>query len=419
MAAGLAVGNLASSSLMAGTAVVGTCAGGGFPTIQAAVTASQPFSTIKICPGFYPEQVTISKPLTLIGITAGNAQNPVVQSPATGITENGVSLHYGSPVAAQILVKNAGPVNISNLAVDGSNNGLTSCGTDLAGIYYQNGSGTISNVAVRNQALSTSLNGCQIGEGIYIESGYGTGGVSNVAVNNSSVHGYQKNGITADGGATSVQVANNFIAGQGPTTGAAENGIQFSGGAGGSITGNTVLDNIYTGGGYGASGILIYSSQGVLISNNSIGSRQLPIVTASDSSNPTPLNPKGTADHTTISNNQVTNTNFGDGIDACSNFNNITGNTVVNTLTSGIHLDSTCGGTGKNNIVTLNTINESCAGVLEGASPNVVTLNTTYNVQSTVLSGDSCPSAPATPSNVLTTAKVAVPQLVKLLPSPR
>jgi hypothetical protein len=359
--AGLALGNFASSSLIAGTAVVGTCAGGAYATIQAAVNASQPFSTIKICPGNYPEQVTITKPLTLIGITAGNAQNPVVQSPAAGVAQNGVSLYDPSPVAAQILVKNAGPVNIGNLAVDGSNNGLTGCSIDLAGIYYQNASGTISNVAVGNQALSTALNGCQSGEGIYIESGYGSGGSSNVQVNNSSVHGYQKNGITADGSATNVQVANNFIAGQGPTTGAAENGIQFSDGASGSITGNTVLDNIYTGANFAASGILIYSSQGVLIGNNSIGSSQLPIVTVTDSSNPSPLNPNGTADHTTISNNQITNTNVGDGIDVCSNFNNITGNTVVNTLTSGIHLDSSCGSTGKNNFVTFNTINESCA----------------------------------------------------------
>ncbi len=37
-------------------------------------------------------------------------------------------------------------VNISNLIVDGANNGLSSCATDLVGIYYQNASGTVNHV---------------------------------------------------------------------------------------------------------------------------------------------------------------------------------------------------------------------------------------------------------------------------------
>lgn len=38
-----------------------------FPTIQAAINASNPGDTIKILPGTYTEQLTISKSLTIIG----------------------------------------------------------------------------------------------------------------------------------------------------------------------------------------------------------------------------------------------------------------------------------------------------------------------------------------------------------------
>ena len=45
----------------AGTAVVGTCMSGTrFATITAAVAASPSGSTIYVCPGTYPEQVTIT-----------------------------------------------------------------------------------------------------------------------------------------------------------------------------------------------------------------------------------------------------------------------------------------------------------------------------------------------------------------------
>lgn len=57
-------------SLVASTFYVGTCRIGAFGTIQAAVSSpSVPAgSIIDVCPGTYPEQVVISKKLTLQGI---------------------------------------------------------------------------------------------------------------------------------------------------------------------------------------------------------------------------------------------------------------------------------------------------------------------------------------------------------------
>jgi len=55
------------TSLHAATLYVGSCGGPNKPTIQAAVNASSPGDTVLVCPGTYPEQVTITKDLILQG----------------------------------------------------------------------------------------------------------------------------------------------------------------------------------------------------------------------------------------------------------------------------------------------------------------------------------------------------------------
>jgi len=379
------------------TAYAGTCGAPAYPSIQAAVNAVATGGTVEVCPGTYPEQVTITRNVTVIGVVSGNADAAIVTSPTTGVVANTADLYQppSFPVAAQILVQNAKAVNISNITVDGSGNLLGSCATDIRGIYYQNASGTISGVATRNQVLASGLTGCQAGQGIFVQSSYaGAPGYAsasaNVTIKNSSVHNFQKNGVTVDGPKAIGTVTFNSITGQGPTTGAAENGVQISDGATGSVTANAVVDDIWapdtaTDTGDAASGILIYSSEHVLVENNIVGTTQFGIVTVSD---PT----YGLGDHTTIASNVVVNTQLFDAIDACSNDNSITGNTVFNAAESGIHLDGTCGGTGRGNTVTGNTVNESCAGVLEGggAVSGVVTHNTFLNVVNVTLAGDSC-----------------------------
>jgi len=53
------------------TVAVGSCTSHiFFPSIQVAVNSVPSGSTIDICPGIYPEQVTITKKLTLIGVSS-------------------------------------------------------------------------------------------------------------------------------------------------------------------------------------------------------------------------------------------------------------------------------------------------------------------------------------------------------------
>lgn len=401
-----------------------------YTTIGAAVAAVPAGATIYVCPGIYPEQVLITKKLTLTGVSgngatgnsAAGANNPVIAVPAGGLLVNSNDLYQypnGEPTAAQILVQtpsnsltNPISVNINNITVDGTGNNIQTCGTDLVGIYYQNANGTLDHVVTRFQELPSGYFGCQSGLAIYVQSGYGSGGSADVTTEYSSVHDYDKNGITYDGSATTGTIQDNYVVGIGATPLTAQNGIQVSVGAFVKVSSNVVTDDVYinpsncTSDGsngtplcYSASGILIYDAGGTGASNkmsiasNTVSNTQGAIVTYGDVN--------GVADYNSITSNKVTTSPSAgvfsiDGIDLCSNYNTASNNTVYNSSGSGIHIDSQCtemnGGSGNGTTVSNNTINEACAGVLLGSGTgSVATTNPTYNVIQATISGDSCP----------------------------
>jgi hypothetical protein len=420
--------NVSASSVVVTPPSVAACkALPSYNTISVAVSSVPAGSIIYVCPGTYAEQVVITKKLTLEGVagnggtgaTASGSNNPVIVSPAGGVLVNTNDLYgspSGQPTAAQILVQTpsadlATPivVSIGNITVDGSNNGLNSCGTDLVGIYYQNASGTVTHVTTRYQELPPADFGCQDGLAIYAQSGYSTGGTSAVTIENSSVHDYDKNGITADGSGTVAMITGNYIVGIGATPLIGQNGIQMSFGASGKITSNTVTDDVYVNAQdcvssnscYSATGILLYDSGGtsgshVTISGNTVSNTQGAIVTYTDGTEP--------ADYNDVTSNKVTTnaaivvtgaTYLLDGIDLCSDNNTASMNTVFNSSGAGVHLDSECmepsGMSGANSSATHNTVNEACAGVLLGGS-GTASGTVTYNVVETTAMGDTCPT---------------------------
>jgi hypothetical protein len=168
---------------------VGTCKPRlrSFATIQAAVSSVPPYSTVLVCPGVYPEQVTISQPLNLQGIADSNSDQSVITIPIGGLTSTLTSI-FGEPVAGQVFVLASGPVSVSNLTVDGTG-GDTACTTWLAGIFYASGSsGSVSRVRTSNQIDG----GC--GVGIWAENG----GAANtwVTIQGNSVHDVDGTGIS-------------------------------------------------------------------------------------------------------------------------------------------------------------------------------------------------------------------------------
>lgn len=381
-----------TSHVMAATGQVGTCLSNVTKLgsiIQNAVNNLPPHSTLFVCPGIYPEQVIVTQPITITGVKdpSSTADAAVIAAPSGGIIANTTSLATGASIAAQLLMDApSGTVNINNITVDGGNNQITGCAPDLIGIYYRNASGTVNQVAAINQALSTPLNGCQSGLGIFVQSGLSL--TSTVTVKNSYVANYQKNGITGNEVGTTLTSSSNTVFGQGPTTGAAENGIQFGFGATGSANSNTVMDNVYSTGTAAATGILVYASANVSAKSNTVGNSQLGISFDSD----TP----GSADNGTITSNRVSATHLFDGIDVCSNSNTVHNNTIIGSDESAVHLDSACGSTGNSNTVTNNVINDSCAGILEdpGTAGNTVGSNAFHNVTNTVATGPTCTNPP-------------------------
>jgi parallel beta-helix repeat protein len=245
-----------------------------FTSIQAAVNAANPGDTIRVCPGTYVEQVAISKPLTIRG------DNGAIVMPGA-VTVNGSDIPTGTPVAAVILVKDASFVEIANLIVDGSNNGISECAPDFKGIIFQNSSGAIRHSAVRHIRLSPSFPGCQSGEAIEVETASGLSSI--VAIQDNSVWDYQKNGITANEVGTQATISENAVTGFGPTPFIAQNGIQVAFGATGSITGNSIADDVYSVCSSpsecptNATGVLVIESDGITVANNTAGSNQIGI----------------------------------------------------------------------------------------------------------------------------------------------
>ncbi len=268
-------------------------------------------------------------------------------------------------MAAAILVAGTTDVTIEGLIVDGANNGVTQCAPRLFGIAFQNASGQIGHVAIRNFRLGTGLGGCQSGTGIFVQSG--GGGVSNVEIEKSSIHDFQKNGITADEVGTQVSVHGNVVTGIGPTTGAAQNGIQIGFGAGGAISSNTVTNNFWSPCTAAetcaavATNILVTQSDGVEVSDNRAGISQIEIFVHGNQG--------------LVTGNETFASSVFDGIRIEGDGNRVRHNRVFNGAESGVFV------AGNNNVVEHNKITEAAVGILKqaGSLGNVIRFNEVFD----------------------------------------
>jgi nitrous oxidase accessory protein NosD len=316
------------------------CPAATFTSIQDAINAANPGSLIRVCPGTYREQLSINKSLRIEG------DNGAIVMPSNMVANT--SGFSGTPIAAAILVKDAAKVEIEGLIVDTANNGITECSPDLIGILYQNSSGSIEHNAVRNTKLSVSLNGCQSGDAIVVQSG---GETSKVSIDDNSVHDYQKNGITGNESGTEVTITNNVVIGLGPTIGAAQNGIQIGFGGKGRVLRNTVTDNVWspcvsvTNCAFNATGILIFQSDDVRAEHNTIATNQVGIF--------------GGGQHAKIESNNISNSLVLVGIDLAGDNNLASRNDVTNSGQAAILIE------GNDNKVQTNDITEAPIGVLK------------------------------------------------------
>jgi hypothetical protein len=202
-------------------------------------------------------------------LLAPSADAAVVCQP-TGYTQDGIELTASlvNPGAVTADVDAAG----CNIGVFfGSAGSVTGAHINGAPNYYGilvlGASVNVSGATV-NGIGEAPHNGAQHGVGIaYREGATGT-------ISGSSVSDYQKNGIVARDAGTSVSVSGNTVSGAGPVGYIAQNGIQISYGATGSVTGNSISDNAYTGTSVTACGLLMFQADGVKQSKNSFSGDQ-------------------------------------------------------------------------------------------------------------------------------------------------
>ena len=195
------------------TVQVGTCITSlkSYPSISAALSVVGPGATVDICPGTYPEQLTISSPVSLVGVVSGTSAAAIVTVPNGGLTQNGTTQNTG-PHASQIAVQDVGPVIIKNLIVDGSSSVCPPPGF-VDGIAFLSNTGTASgkvlSSSVRNTANDSSCSGVNA-TGIFAESGSSLP----IAVQGNSVHGSGGNGIIFAFGQTGTITGNTVSGGR-------------------------------------------------------------------------------------------------------------------------------------------------------------------------------------------------------------
>ncbi len=235
------------------TVQVGTCKTNlpNYATIQTAISAVPSGATIDICPGTYSEQLTVNAPVNLVGIANGTNQSVVLNVPGSFL-QNGTGPVSNFPIYAQILVQDAGPVNITGIAVDGSTSVCPNGAS--AGIVYLSAaspsSGKISNSVVRNVG-----NACQGSQGAGIYSENGSGFASSLTIQGNSVHSINGVGIML-GPNMGGTITSNVIS-------QASNGLNFQN-AGPTVkaTGNIIVQT--------QTGISLNSATGVIAQNNQI-----------------------------------------------------------------------------------------------------------------------------------------------------
>ena len=254
LAAVVAVGLVPTSSLAAGpknlwvsSAMVSTadngCAKPGYNTIHSAINAAPAGATIHVCTGTYVEALAITQPVSLVAVGPVSVELPATPANSTTACDTAPGTGAFQPDQDAIVICTPGTVNLTGLTIDAAWPAGT-CNDSLYGILVAGGA-TLNLVNSSIVAAgAVPLNGCQGGVGLQVGMAWTTpveAGHANLS--NVKIGGYQKNGVTVDGAGSSANIAGTTVTGIGPTTSIAQNGIQVSNGAMGTIYESTISGN--------------------------------------------------------------------------------------------------------------------------------------------------------------------------------
>jgi VCBS repeat-containing protein len=217
--------------------------------IQEGVNLVEASGTVNVAVGTYPEQVTITKNMRLLG--AGQA-NTIIQAFASMPTCFTTSAANHPIVCVMDAV-----ATIDGFTIDGL--GLGNSNVRFEGVAFRNAGGTLQNSTILN-IRDTPFSGTQHGVAIYTFN-EGTAHYT-IHVLDNTITGFQKNAMALNAGATTpltVDVQRNLVTGAGTTTVTAQNGIQVWADLGnGVVTDNSTAGIAYAGGSWVATSILNY-----------------------------------------------------------------------------------------------------------------------------------------------------------------
>ncbi len=220
-------------------------------------------STIYLSPGTYEEQVEISSDdLSLIGSGSGDdpAVDSIIRSPVGPLPyrfETSTNV-FNYPV---IGVHDATGVTIQNLRVDGYGRGNSNY--RFVGIGFWKAGGSVQDCYILN-IQNTPFSGTQHGVCIYAYNA--NSGTYTVNVAGTTVTEYQKNGMALLGTGLTATVTGCTAIGKGAISTTAQNGIQISYGAAGTISDCVVSGHMYTGGSWASTGLLVDTAAGLTVS---------------------------------------------------------------------------------------------------------------------------------------------------------
>jgi hypothetical protein len=208
-----------------------------YSSVQTAIDEAPESATIEICPGTYSEQLTIEKAVKLYGSSASSPAT-IALPPAPEVSTS--SCEAGEENFDEVVICTPATVTIKGLTIEAKQE-TGSCAGGLNGILVLGGGTLDATKDTVVGATNVPLNGCQRGLGILVgdsDSEPGTAVLKSV-----NVSGYQKNGITAVGHGTTLTVTGSTVTGAGPTPEIAQNGIQISFGAVGTVKKTVVSGN--------------------------------------------------------------------------------------------------------------------------------------------------------------------------------
>lgn len=245
-----------------------------FLTITKAVNTAVDGTQIWVDAGTFQEQVFIGK---TVDITGADYTKTSVKAPVA-LQTTPISIWSANEAVNPIIFAydNTKTINLSKLTVDGD--GGRTVNKYFGVLFYEaNGSFTFGKITGIRDAGSFS--GAQAGIAYYGGHIRTASLTQNLAFTNNIVDDFQKGGVVVDAPGTIGIIDNNTIIGQNVPLVTAQNGIQLSRGAGGSIQGNTVSNCIWNKvehpHQYTAAGILLYQAGATTVSGNTLSGNEL------------------------------------------------------------------------------------------------------------------------------------------------